>query len=80
MKPSSSKTSAFKKPVYSNSGSTKSKSSASKPRKTLSEAEQKAQLGKTMQGLKNNPKYQQADPKQRAALERLIKGKRGGGK
>jgi hypothetical protein len=79
-KPSSSKSSAYKKPVYSNSGSTKSKSSASKPRKTLSAAEQKAQLGKTMQGLKNNPKYQQADPKQRAALERLIKGKPGGGK
>ena len=84
LKPSSSNSnssaSAYKKPVYSNSGSTKSKSSAFKPRKTLSEAEQRAQLGKTIQGLKNNPKYQQADPKQRAALERLIKGKRGGGK
>lgn len=87
LKPSSSNSnssaSAYKKPVYSNSGSTKStkfKASTAKPRKTLSEAEQKAQLGKTIQGLKNNPKYQQADPKQRAALERLIKGKRGGGK
>ena len=87
LKPSSSNSnssaSAYKKPVYSNSGSTKStkfKASTSKPQKTLSEAEQKAQLGKTIQGLKNNPKYQQADPKQRAALERLIKGKRGGGK
>ena len=77
-KSSGTKFSASGKPVYPKS-TTPSKSSAA-PQKKLSEAEQKVQLNKTIQGLKNNPNYQKADPKERAKLESLFKRKRSGGK
>ena len=75
---SGSKFSASGKPVYPKSSTSTKKSSA--PKKSVSTAQQKVEALKTLQGLKNNPKYQQVDPKKRAELENLIKGKRGSGK
>ena len=75
---SGSKFSASGKPVYPKSSTSTKKPSASK--KPVSTAQQKVEALKTLQGLKNNPKYQKVDPKKRAELENLIKGKRGSGK
>ncbi len=75
---SGSKFSASGKPVYPKSSTSTKKSSA--PKKPVSTAQQKVEALKTLQGLKNNPKYQKVDPKKRAELENLIKGKRGSGK
>ena len=75
---SGSKFSASGKPVYPKSSTSTKKSSA--PKRPVSTAQQKVEALKTLQGLKNNPKYQKVDPKQRAELENLIKGKRGSGK
>ena len=75
---SGSKFSASGKPVYPKSSTSTKKSAA--PKKPVSTAQQKVEALKTLQGLKNNPKYQKVDPKQRAELENLIKGKRGSGK
>ena len=75
---SGSKFSASGKPVYPKSSTSTKKSSA--PKKSVSTAQQKVEALKTLQGLKNNPKYQKVDPKKRAELENLIKGKRGSGK
>tara|TARA_B100000949_G_C14235033_1_gene430736 strand:- start:620 stop:1231 length:612 start_codon:yes stop_codon:yes gene_type:complete len=76
---SGSKFSASGKPVYPKKSSTSTKKSSA-PKKPVSTAQQKVEALKTLQGLKNNPKYQKVDPKQRAELENLIKGKRGSGK
>ena len=75
---SGSKFSASGKPVYPKSSTSTKKPSA--PKKPVSTAQQKVEALKTLQGLKNNPKYQKVDPKKRAELENLIKGKRGSGK
>ena len=76
---SGSKFSASGKPVYPKKSSTSTKKSSA-PKKPVSTAQQKVEALKTLQGLKNNPKYQKVDPKKRAELENLIKGKRGSGK
>ncbi len=76
---SGSKFSASGKPVYPKKSSTSTKKSSA-PKKPVSTAQQKVKMLKTLQGLKNNAKYQKVDPKQRAELENLIKGKRGSGK
>ena len=76
---SGSKFSASGKPVYPKKSSTSTKKSSA-PKKPVTTAQQKVEALKTLQGLKNNPKYQKVDPKQRAELENLIKGKRGSGK
>lgn len=75
---SGSKFSASGKPVYPKKSTSTKKSS--EPKKSVSTAQQKVEALKTLQGLKNNPKYQKVDPKKRAELENLIKGKRGSGK
>ena len=76
---SGSKFSASGKPVYPKKSSTSTKKSSA-PKKPVSTAQEKVKMLKTLQGLKNNAKYQKVDPKQRAELENLIKGKRGSGK
>lgn len=76
---SGSKFSSSGTPVYPKKSSTSTKKSSA-PKKPVSTTQQKVKMLKTLQGLKNNPKYQKVDPKQRAELENLIKGKRGSGK